>query len=74
MVDFARNKPTPPAEKIPGVLSIYLGGGDDVELTVVEIRGGKVRLGFTAPREIIIDRREVFLAKRAETESEEPTP
>ncbi len=34
--------------------------GDNVELTVIEIRGDRVKLGFTGPQEIPIDREEVF--------------
>jgi carbon storage regulator len=34
--------------------------GDDIEVHVVEVRGGTVRLGFTAPREIAIHREEVY--------------
>lgn len=34
--------------------------GDDIELHVVEVRGGTVRLGFKAPREITIHREEVY--------------
>lgn len=34
--------------------------GEDVEVVVVEIRGDKVRLGVTAPRELAVHRREVF--------------
>lgn len=33
---------------------------DDIELTVVEIRGDKVRLGINAPPSISIHRREVY--------------
>lgn len=33
---------------------------DNITITVVEIRGDKVRLGFTGPREVQIHRREVF--------------
>lgn len=33
--------------------------GDDVVLTIVEIRGDKVRLGFDAPDDVFIDREEV---------------
>lgn len=33
--------------------------GDNVTLTVVEVRGDCVRLGITAPREVRIDRSEV---------------
>src|SRR5947209_15779364 len=34
--------------------------GDDIEVHVVEVRGGTVRLGFKAPREIAIHREEVY--------------
>lgn len=33
-----------------------------IEITVVEIRGDKVRLGITAPKEVPVHRREVFEA------------
>lgn len=34
--------------------------GDDIVITVTDIRGDKVRLGITAPTEIPIHRREVY--------------
>ena len=34
--------------------------GDDVIVTVVDIRGGKVRLGFEAPKSISIHRAEIY--------------
>ena len=34
--------------------------GDNVEITIVDVRGDKVRLGITAPKEIPVHRREVF--------------
>src|SRR3954447_17693669 len=40
--------------------------GDDVEVTVVDIRGDKVRLGITAPREVSVHRKEVYDAIRRE--------
>ena len=40
--------------------------GDDVEITVVDIRGGKVRLGITAPRRIQVHRKEVYEAIKRE--------
>jgi carbon storage regulator CsrA len=40
--------------------------GDDVEITVVDIRGDKVRLGITAPRDVSVHRKEVYDAIRRE--------
>lgn len=40
--------------------------GDDVFITVVEIRGDKVRLGFEAPASVPVHRKEVWLAIKAE--------
>src|SRR5438874_12828606 len=40
--------------------------GDDIEVTVVDIRGDKVRLGITAPRAIAVHRKEVYDAIRRE--------
>ena len=34
--------------------------GDRIVVTVVEIRGDKVRLGIEAPKEVAVHRREVF--------------
>jgi len=35
--------------------------GEDIELTVLEVRGSQVRLGFTAPRYVPICRAEIHL-------------
>lgn len=40
--------------------------GDDVVITVVEIRRDGVRIGVQAPSEMAVDRREVREAKEAE--------
>jgi len=40
--------------------------GDNVEITIVDVRGDKVRLGITAPREIPVHRREVYEAIQRE--------
>ena len=40
--------------------------GDDVEITVVDIRGDKVRLGITAPTTVPVHRKEVYDAIRRE--------
>jgi len=40
--------------------------GDNVEVTIVDIRGDKVRLGITAPKSIPVHRREVYEAIQRE--------
>jgi len=42
--------------------------GDDVEITIVDVRGNKVRLGITAPKDITVHRREVYDAIQREKE------
>lgn len=42
--------------------------GDEIEITVVDIRGDKVRLGITAPTRIAVHRKEVYEAIKAENE------
>lgn len=44
--------------------------GDDVIVTVVEIRGDKVRLGVDAPREVPVHREEIFQKLAAENRKE----
>jgi carbon storage regulator len=40
--------------------------GDEVEITIVDVRGDKVRLGITAPKSIPVHRREVYDAIQRE--------
>lgn len=40
--------------------------GDNIEITVVDIRGDKVRLGITAPSKIPVHRKEVYEAIQRE--------
>ena len=52
---------------------------DRIVITVVEVRGDKVRLGIQAPRDVPVHRQEVYdsLQKNAEQpviESPSPTP
>lgn len=42
--------------------------GDDIELTVVDIRGDKVRLGIKAPSCIAVHRKEIYDAIKRENE------
>jgi carbon storage regulator len=40
--------------------------GDNVQITIVDIRGDKVRLGIEAPAEVTVHRKEVFDAIQRE--------
>ncbi|MCC6446110.1 MAG: carbon storage regulator CsrA [Armatimonadetes bacterium] len=40
--------------------------GDDIEITIVEIKGDQVRLGITAPRDITVHRKEIHEQIRQE--------
>ncbi len=47
--------------------------GDDIVITIVDIRGDKVRLGISAPTEITVHRQEVYEAiQRNGTRGSEP--
>ncbi len=40
--------------------------GDDIEITIVDIKGDTVRLGITAPREVAVHRKEIYEAIKRE--------
>jgi carbon storage regulator len=42
--------------------------GDDVQITIVDIRGDKVRLGIVAPTEVPVHRKEVYDAIQRENQ------
>lgn len=44
--------------------------GDDIEITVVDIRGEKVRLGINAPAHVPVHRKEVYEAIKKEQSQE----
>ncbi len=44
--------------------------GDNVEVEVVEIKEGRVVLGFSAPRDVTINREEIHQRIKAEQEIE----
>jgi carbon storage regulator len=47
--------------------------GDNIVITVVEVRGDKVRLGIDAPAEVPVHRQEVLEAmRRAEPQQKTP--
>jgi carbon storage regulator len=49
--------------------------GDDISVSIIEIRGDQVRLGVTAPKTVKVFRQEVFDAIKAENQAAaESTP
>lgn len=46
--------------------SLMIGDNGDVTVTVLEVGGGRVRIGVRAPRELAVDREEVYRRKQAE--------
>jgi len=40
--------------------------GDDIEITITDIRGDKVRLGIRAPRSVSVHRKEIYEAIKQE--------
>lgn len=55
------------------ILTRYLGEalviGDDVYITVLDVKGNQARLGIEAPKEITVHRLEIY--KRIQNEKEE---
>jgi carbon storage regulator len=46
--------------------------GDDIVITLIEIRGDKVRLGIDAPKNVQVHRREVYEAiQRSQQEGQD---
>ncbi len=43
--------------------------GNDIEITVLEVRGEQVRLGIRAPRTVIVHRKEVYDQVRQENQN-----
>lgn len=41
-------------------------GAEAVEVTLVAIRGNKARIGVSAPKHVVIDRKEITVAKEKE--------
>lgn len=46
--------------------------GQDIVVTVLDVRGDQVRIGVTAPRDVDVHRQEVFLDLRADQERAQP--
>lgn len=43
---------------------------DNIIVTVLEVRGDKVRLGIEAPKDVPVNRQEVFVRMTAESQKE----
>jgi len=42
--------------------------GDNIRITIVEVRGDKVRIGIDAPRDVAVHRQEIYDAIRRDAE------
>ena len=47
-------------------VDVSLKVGDDVTITVLGIKGGQIRIGISAPRNVAVHRQEVFERIRQE--------
>jgi carbon storage regulator len=43
--------------------------GEEISVTVLEVKGSQVRMGFTAPKDVAVHREEVFVRIKAEQPS-----
>ena len=45
--------------------------GDNIEVTVLEVRGGQVRIGVNAPRDVVVNRKEILTRLKPEADTTE---
>ncbi len=45
--------------------------GDSIRITIVEVRGDKVRIGIDAPRDVTVHRQEIYDAIQREADAAE---
>jgi carbon storage regulator len=50
--------------RLPGEIVMI---GSDIKITIIDVDGYKVRIGFDASPDIVIDREEIFARKLVET-------
>ncbi|MCA9085040.1 MAG: carbon storage regulator CsrA [Planctomycetaceae bacterium] len=46
--------------------------GDSIRITIVEVRGDKVRIGIDAPKDVTVHRQEVYDAIKRESGGSDP--
>jgi carbon storage regulator len=47
--------------------------GDDIHITVLEVKGNQVRLGVNAPKDVSVHREEIYQRIQFDKEAEEKT-
>lgn len=47
--------------------------GDSIRITIVEVRGDKVRIGIDAPRDVTVHRQEIYDAIKREMDEADST-
>ncbi len=47
--------------------------GDNIEITIVDVRGDKVRVGINAPKQVAVHRKEVYEAIQRESQAQGET-
>lgn len=45
--------------------------GDDVTLTILDVKGGTVRIGISAPKDVSVHREEVYLRIKHEKDNKD---
>lgn len=48
--------------------------GDDISITVLNVKGNQVRIGVNAPKEVPVHREEIYERIRKEREAQAPAP
>ena len=46
--------------------------GNDVTVTILGVKGNQVRVGVVAPKDVVVDREEIFERKKREKERKKP--